>query len=210
MNIQEKAITKEEIEANNRVYLARQEVYKTYGYDNEKERLFIINAAWPITGKILEAGTGRGYLALEIAKKGYALSTYDVDPEIQRIAKMNLAYFGVDREVEFIIEDKEKLSFADKSFDVIFCVNTLHHIENSAAVLDEFLRIMSDGGKLVLSDFTEKTFGIMDRVHESEGGKHEVVGWSMDKASEYFSNRGCHIKESSDDYQRVFIVEKGK
>ncbi|HDQ25761.1 MAG TPA: class I SAM-dependent methyltransferase [bacterium] len=210
MNIQEKAITKDEIEKNNRVYLARQEMYKTYGYDNEKERVYIINAAWPITGKILEAGTGKGYLALEIAKKGYAFTTYDVDPEMQRIAGMNLAYFGVDGEVEFIIEDKEKLSFADKSFDVIFCVNTLHHIENSAAVLGEFLRILSDGGKLVVSDFTDKTFGIMDRVHESEGGKHEVIGWSMDEPAEYFRNMGCRIKEISDDYQRVFVVGKGK
>lgn len=198
----------EELEANNRIYFARQETYKTYGYDNEKERLFIIAAGCPIKGRMLEAGTGKGYLTLELAKKGYEFTTYDIDPEIQRIAKMNLAHAGLIDSVNLVIEGKDRLSFEDKSFDVIFCVNTLHHLEKSAEVLDEFLRILSDNGKLILSDFTEKTFKIMDLVHASEGGKHEVIGWTMDTAYDYIKGKGYNIQETADDYQRVFIIQR--
>ncbi len=203
-----KEFSKEELEANNRVCIARQAMYKTYGYDNEKERLFIISAAWPITGSILEAGTGKGYLTLELAKKGYEFTTYDIDPEIQRVAKMNLAYEGLVENVDFMIEGKEKLGFEDGSFDVIFCVNTLHHLEKSSAVIDEFLRVLSERGKLILSDFTEKTFKIMDVVHASEGGKHEAIGWSMDRAAGYIKEKGYNIEEKADDCQRVFIIQR--
>ena len=199
-----------EIEANNQIYAARQKMYDKYGYNNEKERLYIIAKAMPLKGKILEAGTGKGYLALEIAKKGYALTTYDIDRKIQRIAKMNLAYAGVLGRAKFVIEKKDKLSFKDKSFDVIFCVNTLHHLEKSQTVLDEFLRVVSDTGKIILSDFTGKTFKIMDRVHKSEGGTHEVIGWSMDEAHDYIKNKGCKIKDTADAYQRVFIIQREK
>jgi ubiquinone/menaquinone biosynthesis C-methylase UbiE len=203
-----KGFSEEEVAANNKIYLARQEMYKTYGYDNEKERLFIIAQGWPITGRILEAGTGKGYLTLELAKKGYEFTTYDIDPEIQRIAKMNLAHAGLIDSVNFVIEGKDRLSFEDKSFDVIICVNTLHHLEKSSVALDEFLRVLSDKGKLILSDFTDKTFKIMDAVHASEGGKHEVIGWTMDAASDYIKGKGYDIQETADDYQRVFIIQR--
>jgi 2-polyprenyl-3-methyl-5-hydroxy-6-metoxy-1,4-benzoquinol methylase len=204
----EKEFSKEELESNNRARIARQTMYKTYGYDNEKERLFIISAAWPVTGRILEAGTGKGYLTLELAKKGYMFTTYDINPEVQRIAKMNLAQAGLIDGVNFVIEGKEKLGFEGGSFDVIFCVNTLHHLEKSSVVLDEFLRVLSEKGRLILSDFTEKAFQIMDIIHASEGGKHEVTGWSMDKAAGYIEEKGYNIEETADDYQRVFIIQR--
>jgi len=200
--------TKQEVEANNKIYLARQEKYKTYGYDNEKERLFILNAAEPFNGRIMEAGTGKGYLTLEILKRGHKLITYDVDPQIQRIARMNIECLGLSENVYFVLQDKEKLEFFDKSFDVIFCVNTLHHIENSGAVIDELLRVLADGGRLILSDFTKKGFDTMARLHESEGGQHEVIGWSMEKAALHIKRKGYQIKEVSDEYQLVYIIKR--
>jgi ubiquinone/menaquinone biosynthesis C-methylase UbiE len=200
----------EELEANNAIYLDRQRMYNTYGYDNEKERIFIIDSAEPVTGKILEAGTGKGYLTLELAKKGYKTVTYEIDSQIQRLAKLNITYAGLADKVEFLIENKDRLSFKDGSFDVIFCVNTLHHFADSATALDELLRVLAQTGRLIISDFTQKTFEIMDRVHASEGGKHEVIGWSMDKAAEYLKDKGCSLRETSDAYQRVFTVKKGK
>ena len=199
----------DELEVNNRIYRERIELYKSYGYYVIKERLFILSAAEPIYGRILEAGTGRGHFTLEIAKKGYSLTTYDIDNEMQKIAKMNIAYAGLSDKVNFVIEGKEKLGFKDKSFDVIFCVNTLHHIEKPDMVLNEFIRILADNGKIILSDFTDKTFNIMDSIHKSEGKVHEITGWTLDEAVEYFKKNACIvIKETQDDYQRVFILKK--
>lgn len=211
MTLTEKSeFSKEELEANNKAYLLRLELYKSYGYDNEKERLFIINSAEPFGGKVLEAGTGKGHLALEIAKKGHELVTYDVDDTNQRYARMNVASAGLSAKVKFLIKSKEKLSFQDKSFDTVFCVNTLHHLQNSAVVLDELLRVLSGSGVLILSDFTQKAFDVMDVIHKNDGNVHEVIGWNMDKAAEYLKNKGCIITETADEYQRVYIIRKGE
>jgi len=60
-----------------------------------------------------------------------------------------------------------------------------------------------------LSDFTDKTFNIMDSIHKSEGKVHEITGWTLDEAVEYFKKNACVvIKETQDDYQRVFILKK--
>ncbi|MCE5300804.1 MAG: class I SAM-dependent methyltransferase [Spirochaetia bacterium] len=198
--------TKEELEAHNRVYLARQEMYSGYGYDNAAERRFIIKQAGHISGSVLEAGTGKGYLTLELAREYFSITSYDVDPKIQEEAKKNLAFYGLLDHVRFMIEKKDKLSFKDGCFDAVFCVNTLHHLANSAAVLDELTRVTATYGKFILSDFTEKTFRIMDLVHAADGGKHEVIGWTMDKTAGYLKNKGFKIKENGDDYQRVFII----
>ncbi len=199
----------EEIIANNKKYKERIELYKSYGYDVVKERRFILNTAEPLSGRILEAGTGRGHFTLEIAKKGYTLVTYDIDAEMQRIAKMKVFYAGLNDKVNFFIEEKEKLSFKDKSFDVIFCVNTLHHIEKPDIVFNEFLRILDDNGRIVLSDFTNKAFKILDRIHKNEGRTHEIKGWTLDEAYSYLKKSGCVIiKETEDDYQRIFIFKK--
>lgn len=205
----EEEFSLEEIEANNKIYMARIEKYKSYNYDIIKERLFILNLAEPISGRILEVGTGKGHLTLEIARKGYSLVTYDIDEEVQRIAKMNVAYAGLSDRVNFIIGKKGKTIFKNKSFDIIFCVNTMHHIEEPGFVLEEFLRILADNGKIVLSDFTEKAFKIMDSIHKSEGKRHEVKGWTLNEAVEYLKNKGCDIvKKTADDYQSVFIMKR--
>ncbi|HUM34407.1 MAG TPA: hypothetical protein PKX32_03975, partial [Candidatus Saccharicenans sp.] len=49
----------------------RKELQAQYGYDLDRERLAVIEAAQPLNGRLLEAGTGRGHLALNLARLGY-------------------------------------------------------------------------------------------------------------------------------------------
>ena len=46
----------------------------------------------------------------------------------------------------------EQLPFADASFDLVTCVNSLHHIARPARALDEMARVLGPGGRLVLED----------------------------------------------------------
>src|SRR5204862_4495633 len=46
----------------------------------------------------------------------------------------------------------EQLPFADASFDLVTCVNSLHHIARPARALDEMARVLAPGGRLVLED----------------------------------------------------------
>ena len=195
---------------NHKRYLARKELYKSFGYDIDRERASIIKQAQPIRGNILEAGTGKGYFALELAKAGYHFTTFDISETEQAFAKLNLKYFGLDNLVDFRIEDGECLSFKDKGFDVVFSINTLHHLMNPYKVILELIRLLTFSGKLVISDITKEGLMLMDKIHAIEGRKHEVNRITLFDIKKYLIENKFDIKQSSTQYQDVLIAQKGE
>jgi len=191
---------------NHRKYLERKSLYKSFGYDVDKERAFIIEKARPFHGKILEAGTGKGHFALALAKDGRKFTTFDISEEEQKFAKLNLKFFGLDHSADFRIEDGEHLSFKDKSFDVVFSVNTIHHLFNPYQVIDEFIRVLSFKGKFVLSDFTKDGLKIMDKIHATEGRKHEVSKTTLSDINKYLINKGFRTEKQKSSFQEVLIA----
>ena len=196
----------EELLANHKRYLERKALYSSLGYDVDKERAFILEKAQPLYGDILEAGTGKGHFALELAKAGYSFTTFDISQTEQAFAKLNLRYFGFEKQVDFRIENGETLSFKDKSFDVVFSVSTLHHLTNPYKVIDELLRVLSFEGKLVLSDFTKEGLALMDKIHASEGNKHEVGKTTLSDIEEYLVGKGLRVNKASSKFQDVLIA----
>ena len=191
---------------NHKRYLERKALYKSFGYDVDKERAFIIEKAQPIFGDILEVGTGKGHFALALAKEGYKFISVDISEEEQRIAKLNLRYFGLEKSVDFRIENAECLSFKDKSFDVIFAVNALHHFANPYKVIDELVRVVKFEGKIILSDFTKEGLGFMDKIHAIEGRKHEVSKITLADIKRYLKNKGFMVTKASSKFQEVLVA----
>ena len=194
---------------NHQRYLERKKFYAGFGYDTDKERDFILELAKPLCGKILEAGTGKGHFAIALAKQGYSFVAFDISEEELHLAKLNLAYFGLDTCVDFRIENAEHTSFADGSFDIVFSVNTLHHLRSPYKVIDELTRILSQKGKLILSDFTEEGFAIMGKIHALEGKTHEVSKTTLLDIESYLAKKGFSIKTTKSVYQRVLTAGKG-
>jgi len=64
------------------------------------------------------------------------------------------------------------LSWDDASFNSVVSVNTFHHLERPQKVLEEMLRVLKPGGKIVLCDLSPRGFQIFDRIHRFEGGTH--------------------------------------
>jgi 2-polyprenyl-3-methyl-5-hydroxy-6-metoxy-1,4-benzoquinol methylase len=209
MSMTNEPVTEKEAAEYHKAYLERKKIYKGFGYDVDKERNFILEQAKPICGRILEAGTGKGHFALALAKAGYSFITFDISPEEQRFARLNIAYFGFNKQVDFRIENGEHTSFDAESFDVIFSVNLLHHLQNVYLVIDEFIRILSPKGKLVLAEFTEEGFKIMDKIHSLEGDKHETGKIGLADAETYLIKNGFSVKKIESKYQCVLIAQRG-
>ena len=195
-----------EVLENYQRYLERKTLYKSFGYDVDKERAFIIEKAQPIFGDILEVGTGKGHFALALAKEGYRFISVDISKEEQRIAKLNLRYFGLEGSVDFRIENAENLSFQDKSFDIIFAVNALHHFINPYRVIDELVRLIKSKGKIILSDFTKEGLEFMDKIHTSEGRKHEVSNTTLADIERYLIEKSFKIDKASSKFQEVLVA----
>ncbi|MFH0790145.1 MAG: class I SAM-dependent methyltransferase [Candidatus Omnitrophota bacterium] len=197
-----------EILENHKRYLKRKALYKSFGYDVDKERDFILEQAKPIYGKILEAGTGKGHFALALAKAGYSFVTFDISAEEQRFAKLNIVHFGFEKQVDFRIENGERTSFPDASFDTVFSVNVLHHLSNPYQVIDELIRLISPQGRLILADFTKEGFKVMDKIHGLEGNTHETGKARLMDAELYLIKKGVALNKAKSVYQCVLVIEK--
>jgi len=197
-----------EILENHKKYLERKALYKSLGYDIDKERDFILQQAKPVYGKILEAGTGKGHFALTLAKAGYKFVTFDISADEQRFAKLNIAHFGFQEQVDFRIENGERTSFADGSFDTLFSVNVLHHLRNPYQVIDEFIRLLSPKGKIIFADFTEEGFKIMDKIHGLEGNAHEVGEIKLVDVDAYLRGKLFSARNIQSIFQQVLIASK--
>ncbi len=189
-------------------YQERKALYKTFGYDVDKEREFILEVSHPVTGKILEAGTGKGHFALTLAKAGYSFITFDISPEEQRFAKLNIACHGFEKQVDFRIENGEKTSFSSGSYDTIISVNLLHHLKNAYLVIDELLRLLSPEGKIIVADFTEEGFRLLDKIHKLEGNTHETGEVGLEEAETYLAGKGRQVRRMQSIYQCVLVSEK--
>lgn len=197
-----------EVLENHQKYLEKLTLYKQYGYDIERERNFILEQAIPISGRILEAGTGKGHFAQALAQQGYSFVAFDLSPQELRFAELNLAYYGLEKSVKFQIEDAERTSFADESFDVIFSVNTIHHLSDPCKVADELTRLLRPAGKLVLADFTEEGFKIIRQLHQLDGKTHEEGRLTLVDVEAYLARKGFSIKKARCACQQVVLAGK--
>ncbi|MBU2035518.1 MAG: class I SAM-dependent methyltransferase [Candidatus Omnitrophica bacterium] len=68
---------------NHKSYLARKELFNSFGFDIDRERELILVQTGPLFGKILEAGTGKGHFAITLAKAGYKFTTFDISTQEQ-------------------------------------------------------------------------------------------------------------------------------
>jgi len=197
-----------EVFENHKRYLERVNFYRSFGYDLEKERDSILDKSLPISGEILEIGTGKGHFALALAKRGYNFTSIDISAQEQEIAMLNLRYFSLEKQVVFKIGDATRLSFPNQSFDTVFSINVFHHLEKPLAVLDEIIRLLRQDGKVVLSDFSDKGLQIINACHTAEGRTHDYFKHHLNEVKDYFITKGFTVKECESEAQKMLIAER--
>lgn len=165
-------VTTEEIEKYRKEYSEQAEVYRKFGHDREEAVRFIVDSAKPFKAPVLDIGTGKGYASVELARRGINVTTIDISEEDIRIAYLNALNAEVDSLIEYHIVEQGKLPFDDKSFNLVTMVSVLHHLTSIEEVLPEISRVLIPGGRLLVSDFTNEGFEILDRIHEARGGMH--------------------------------------
>ncbi|NWF52937.1 MAG: class I SAM-dependent methyltransferase [Nitrospirae bacterium] len=112
--------------------------------------------------RILDVGTGPGYLPIEIAKRVQNIRIYGIDSISKSIkmAKTNAAKAGVGDRVNFEVGDAAKLQFMENFYDMIISTGVLHELKDPIKVLNEFYRVLKPGGKVFIHDPARVSSGI--------------------------------------------------
>jgi SAM-dependent methyltransferase len=126
--------------------------------------------------RVLDAACGEGYGSAMLAN--VAREVVGVDIDAASIAHARERY-GATTNLRYERRDATSLDFADASFDVVTCFETLEHVEAQEAMLDGFVRLLSDDGVLIVSSPDKHTYsevaGFRNEFHVRELYRDELL-----------------------------------
>ncbi len=107
----------------------------------------LIAGLGPAGGSILDAGCGTGGLIRRLASRhaNWRWTGVDVEPLAYELARERTAG------AEIRAANVTALPLADASFDAVVSADVLYHVDDDAAALREFFRVLRPGGMVVLN-----------------------------------------------------------
>lgn len=114
----------------------------------------VIERSGDVTGaRVLDVGCGFGLPAFRLAGKASSVQVVGISNNRSQVegANQRSADLGLADRVTFDHVDAHFLPYEDNSFDVVWVVETLPHLDRLAA-LREFNRVVKPGGRVVITD----------------------------------------------------------
>jgi ubiquinone/menaquinone biosynthesis C-methylase UbiE len=110
----------------------------------------------PPGGKVLDIGTGPGFVAIEVARllqgTGCQVVGMDLSTAMLALAAENAAKEGLNGTLAWRKGDAKAMPFDDGEFDLVVCNDSLHHWEDPLPVFDEIARVLKQDGKCIVHD----------------------------------------------------------
>jgi ubiquinone/menaquinone biosynthesis C-methylase UbiE len=115
--------------------------------DYERRRAFLLASLAP-GSRVLDVGCGAGWFCAALEAGGFGVVGVDVAGEAIRRARERCP------SVEFALvaeHPPHELPYADGSFDAAWLGETLEHVQDVIALLEEIHRVLKPGGRLIVT-----------------------------------------------------------
>jgi ubiquinone/menaquinone biosynthesis C-methylase UbiE len=118
-----------------------------------------------VRGRALDAGCGFGAMAAVIAEAfpEYEITGIDLSEPLLEYAASSVHGSSLQDRVTFLKGDIQNIEFEDNLFDVVFCVNTVHLVEDPELMLSELERVCKPVGSLYIADIRRSLLKIFER-----------------------------------------------
>ena len=119
----------------------------------------ILDLAGDVAGRrILDAGCGAGPLAAALRDRGATVTGFDSSIRMLELARQRL---GADADLH-LADVGSPLPFTDAAFDDVIASLVLHYLEDWTAPLAELRRVLTPGGRLIMSVYHPIVFKLAD------------------------------------------------
>ncbi|GAA0374980.1 class I SAM-dependent methyltransferase [Microbispora corallina] len=109
-----------------------------------------VTAGLPAGAAVLEVAPGPGYLAVEMARLGFAVTALDLSRTFLEIAAAEARRAGV--RIDLRHGDAADLPLGDRTFDLIVCQAAFKNFGRPVDALNEMHRVLRPGGTAVIQD----------------------------------------------------------
>jgi ubiquinone/menaquinone biosynthesis C-methylase UbiE len=146
------------------------------GYDLLSEhRQAVRLAGLSAAGPVLDVATGSGRMLLALVEAGHQVISGDISEDVVNETRERLGPL-VRGSADFRVLDAMRLDLADADLASVVTANAMHHMEEPLRVLEEMTRVLKSDGTLLLVEFNEQGFDVIDQVHRSVHGQPHSRG----------------------------------
>jgi len=128
------------------------------------------------SGRLLDVGTGPGWLLLKIHQQAPDLQVtgLDISPAMVRRARRNLTLAGLGGTLEVVEAPAAQVPFPDGSFDVVVSTGSFHHWKDPIGSLNECCRVLKDGGVTLIYDLVTHLPPVVAEPGERHFGRYRM------------------------------------
>jgi len=120
--------------------------------------------------RILDMAGGTGDVAFRLARRGAQVTVADINPDMLEVGKERAEERHIDG-LAWQVENAEKLSFADRSFDAYTIAFGIRNVTDIGAALAEAYRVLVRGGRFYCLEFSTSDWPGFAQAYEAYAGK---------------------------------------